>query len=645
MKKAGIILTIVCLLGVLSLSFNQKQDTGTAYAKLYLNKVEQFNRSQQNLLQTIQHASIADESGLGLIKNQIHETRIGLKKIDFWARYFEPIHYKKMNGPLPVEWETEVFEKYEKPYKREGAGLTLAELYLDENSKNKDFLLQLVQSSIDASNAFVADSITENLQHFSSFYLCNRLFLLNLATIYSTGFECPDTSRIIPELHILMEEVDDINHAYNVSFPNTALSNEYLQLYSKALEFIKKQPLHYSSFDHYSFIRDFVNPLFAYNQRLMQQFHVTSRSSMDYSLSKTAGSIFSKDLYYGQNDKGIYLRVKDSVALRLIDSVGKLLFYDPILSANNQRSCNSCHNSAAFFTDPAANTSLQLNRKQSLTRNTPTLINVTYNHLLMLDGKHISMQDQAKAVITNPIELGTNEKEVMNKVLSCSTYKNIFQQLLLYTPQYEDITINHIVSAITFYYSKFSKFSAPFDEMMNNFQHPEPIDAGVQRGFNIFMSKAQCATCHFAPHFNGVKPPYVGSEFEVLGVPADSNYSRINADEGRFGINPANETMHAFRTGTLRNADHTMPYMHNGVFQTMRQVIDFYDGGGGAGRGLNVPNQTLSSDSLKLSEAEKNDLMLFISSLNENIKFEPIPTQLPVSADSHLNKRKVGGEY
>jgi len=71
MKKAGIILTIVCLLGVLSLSFNQKQDTGTAYAKLYLNKVEQFNRSQQNLLQTIQHASIADESGLGLIKNQI----------------------------------------------------------------------------------------------------------------------------------------------------------------------------------------------------------------------------------------------------------------------------------------------------------------------------------------------------------------------------------------------------------------------------------------------------------------------------------------------------------------------------------------------------------------------------------------------
>jgi cytochrome c peroxidase len=177
---------------------------------------------------------------------------------------------------------------------------------------------------------------------------------------------------------------------------------------------------------------------------------------------------------------------------------------------------------------------------------------------------------------------------------------------------------------------------------MNN---KEILSSEGIEGFNLFMSKAQCATCHFVPQFNGVKPPYVGSEFEVLGVPADSNYSRINADEGRFGINPANETMHAFRTGTLRNADHTMPYMHNGVFQTMRQVIDFYDGGGGAGRGLNVPNQTLSSDSLKLSEAEKNDLMLFISSLNENIKFEPIPTQLPVSADSHLNKRKVGGEY
>jgi cytochrome c peroxidase len=103
--------------------------------------------------------------------------------------------------------------------------------------------------------------------------------------------------------------------------------------------------------------------------------------------------------------------------------------------------------------------------------------------------------------------------------------------------------------------------------------------------------------------------------------------------------------MRAFRTGTIRNADHTKPYMHNGIFTSMKQVIDFYDGGGGAGKGLDVANQTLSSDSLRLSIAEKNDLMLFISSLNEKIEFEEPPAVLPLSTDKKLNKRKVGGEY
>ncbi len=159
------------------------------------------------------------------------------------------------------------------------------------------------------------------------------------------------------------------------------------------------------------------------------------------------------------------------------------------------------------------------------------------------------------------------------------------------------------------------------------------------------MSKAQCATCHFAPQFNGVKPPFVGSEFEVLGVPADTGYKKLNTDQGRWLINPATETLRAFRTGTIRNADHTKPYMHNGIFNSMQQVIDFYDGGGGAGRKLDVPNQTLSSDSLRLSPAEKKDLVLFISSLTEKIEFEEPPATLPTSTDKKLNKRKVGGVY
>ena len=85
--------------------------------------------------------------------------------------------------------------------------------------------------------------------------------------------------------------------------------------------------------------------------------------------------------------------------------------------------------------------------------------------------------------------------------------------------------------------------------------------------------------------------------------------------------------------------------MHNGVFQTLEQVIDLYDAGGGAGRKLAVDNQTLSTDSLKLNKTEKSELIAFIKSLNENIIFEAPPPTLPASSNKELNRRRVGGEY
>jgi cytochrome c peroxidase len=541
-----------------------------------------------------------------------------------------------------VEWETEVFEKFEKPYKREGAGLTLAELYLEEQTVKKDSLIQLITASVAASATYSADSITKNLQNFSTFYLCNRLYLLNLAAIYTTGFECPDTSAVIPELSSMMMSVENIYSTYNQSFSNTALTDHYLSLYKQAIEFVNEQPQQYSSFDHFTFISNYVNPLFSINQQLIRQYKVASGSSVDYSLNKSATSIFSKQLYNGQNGKGIFLRVKDEAALAQLNETGKLLFYDPLLSGNNQRSCISCHKSTEYFTDTSVTTSLKYNRVEFLARNTPSLINANYNHLLMLDGKHISLQNQLTDVITSHDELNCNQEQLLQKILSCPDYKKRFKFLLQYTPQETEISFDHVLSALTFYYTKFSNYNAPFDDAINK---QYSINDDVKKGFNLFMSKAQCATCHFVPQFNGVKPPYVGSEFEVLGVPKDTGYAGLSKDMGRYLVNPATETRNAFRTGSIRNADHTKPYMHNGIFNSLQQVIDFYDAGGGAGKGLTVPNQTLSSDSLHLTPLEKKELLLFISSLNEKIQFDDAPLSLPASTDKKLNKRKVGGNY
>ncbi|MEO6302087.1 MAG: cytochrome c peroxidase [Bacteroidia bacterium] len=641
MKKRYLL--TLAFFGILICSFlSFKNSSEQNYFANYNMQLLNFENRQSQLLKNIEKSDLTSEIDRNKIRIQINFTRNALKSIDFWLRYLEPIAYKKINGPLPVEWETEVFEKFEKPYKREGTGLTLAALYLEEEDIQKDSLIKLITSSINSCLTYNADSITAGLKTYHHFFLCNRLFLLNLAAIYTTGFECPDTSRIIPELRLMLTDVSGIYNSFNESFPQTNLPENYLTLYKNALAFVKAQPNNHQQFDHFTFIKDYVNPLFAFNQQLIKEYNVVSKSYVDYSLNKNSTSIFSKNLYNGQNTKGIFLRVNDAKVLAEIEKIGKLLFYDPILSGNNMRSCASCHKPENYFTDTLTATSFQFDGKTYLQRNSPSLINAQYNHLILLDGKHISLQHQTKDVITNPLELGSNEREVLEKILSCVDYKKAFKEFLKYTPTEKEISMEHICSSITLYYNKFSKYYSPFDMAMNN---KENIEEPVKKGFNVFMSKAQCATCHFAPQFNGVKPPYVGSEFEVLGVPKDTNYSALSIDKGRFGINPATETENAFRTGTIRNAAKTAPYMHNGVFKTLNQVIDFYDCGGGAGKGLKVNNQTLSSDSLHLTKDDKTYLLAFIRSLNENVAFEKVPEKLPESKIKNLNKRKVSGEY
>ena len=402
------------------------------------------------------------------------------------------------------------------------------------------------------------------------------------------------------------------------------------------------QPADHNAFDHFRFIKDYVNPLFTMNQQMINTYKVRSVSYNDYSLSNSCRSMFEKSLFTGQNTKGVYSLVKDKDILEEVKQTGRLLFYDPVLSGNNERSCASCHKPKQYFTDTTVATALQFSKAATLPRNTPTLINVVYNHLLMLDGRHISLQAQGKDVTTNPVEMGSKEEEIVKKVMSCSEYKKAFKKYLKYTTDEKEVTFAHIISAVTFYYSGFSAFYSPFDDAMND---NKPFDDESRRGFNLFMGKAKCATCHFVPHFNGVRPPYISTEFEVLGVPADSAYTKLSDDKGRYMVNPAPETFMAFRTGSLRNAQYTKPYMHNGVFTTLEQVIDFYNTGGGAGRKLDVRNQTLSPEPLNLTQAEKKELISFIRSLNENIIFQDPPAELPASAIRELNSRRVGGVY
>jgi cytochrome c peroxidase len=640
--KRNIILSIaVAIIALACFSFKDNSDPAK-YVAGYRAELSALADGQRLLLDHIAKTNLSDSNDLAALRAAIHTARLNLKGIDFWLRYLSPNDYRRMNGPLPVEWETEVFEKFEKPYRREGAGLILAELYLDEETPVKDTLSKLISASLAVVQNYAADTITRELASYHHFFLCNRLYLLNLAAVYTTGFECPDTSRVIPELRAMLHSTRKIYELYNESFPAHPVSQAYRSLYDSAIRFTDTQPAAYSAFDHFGFIKDYVNPLFALNAGMMQEYGVVSHSLVDYTLNKSATSIFSKALYRGQNAKGLYTRIRDPALLADIDRVGKLLFYDPILSGNNKRSCASCHKPSQCFTDTLGSTAFAFNHKDFLSRNTPSLVNADFNHLAMLDGAHISLQHQAKGVMTNAREMGGREAEIVKKVMSCEEYANCFKKLLAYTPQEPQVSLEHIASALTMFYARFSASESPFDAAI---QSAKPLDANAHHGFNLFMSRAQCATCHFVPQFNGVKPPYVGSEFEVLGVPRDTAFRMISPDSGRYLVNPASQTMHAFRTGTVRNAARTAPYMHNGVFRSLHEVIDFYDRGGGAGRGLAVENQTLSADSLHLTMADKRALIAFVESLNETFSIDIPPVRLPRSKITALNSRKPGGVY
>ena len=156
-------------------------------------------------------------------------------------------------------------------------------------------------------------------------------------------------------------------------------------------------------------------------------------------------------------------------------------------------------------------------------------------------------------------------------------------------------------------------------------RNEKEISEDAKKGFNLFMGKANCATCHFAPHFSGLVPPFFNeNESEVLGVtkkPITNLPIELDGDRGRINSNVKKENSwiyeNSFKTMTVRNIALTKPYFHNGAFNTLEEVIDFYNEGGGEGLGLPMKNQTLPADKLDLTEIEKKQLIAFLNTLTD----------------------------
>lgn len=325
--------------------------------------------------------------------------------------------------------------------------------------------------------------------------------------------------------------------------------------------------------------------------------------------------------------------------------LGRQLFFDPLLSSNNERSCASCHNPQYAFSDGLAK-SEAMDHNGTVSRNSPGLVNVAFQHEYFYDHRAQSLEQQIDHVIFNPKEFGGSFEQIINKLNQSEEYSKQFAEAFPAYPKNKAIQTKTIQNAIGAYVRSLVALNSPFDKFIRGESNELSISA--QRGFNVFMGKAQCGTCHFPPLFNGTVPPkFMDTESEALGILTsfDTIHPTLDSDQGRFNEIQSPVMEKAFKTSTVRNTKLTAPYMHNGSFKTLEEVILFYDHGGGAGLGLDVPNQTLPSSRLNLNKQEIKDLVSFMESLTDTAGSTTIPRSLPRISSEVLNKRKIGGNY
>lgn len=298
--------------------------------------------------------------------------------------------------------------------------------------------------------------------------------------------------------------------------------------------------------------------------------------------------------------------------------LGRLLFFDPILSGDNTVACASCHHPSNGFTDnrPVA-TGI---RGQKGTRSAPTIWNAAFYREQFWDGRAATLEDQAKGPIQNPIEMGEDPAHLIAELQAIPEYASRFAAAFGGGGA-SVITLDNIAAALAAFERTQLAVNTPFDRYAAGELGAMPPAA--VRGLNLFRSvSTRCFECHGTPTF-------ANPDFKVIGVPSVSDSAKLDADLGRGALVPGKAYFNAFKVPTLRNIAKTAPYMHNGVFKTLEEVLTFYAEGGGLGHGYHPDNIDDKIRKFDLSASEKADLVAFLNALTDESLLPAIPAQVP----------------
>jgi cytochrome c peroxidase len=282
--------------------------------------------------------------------------------------------------------------------------------------------------------------------------------------------------------------------------------------------------------------------------------------------------------------------------------LGRTLFFDPILSGSEIRSCASCHNPGLSWADgqPRAVGENQL----LLSLRTPTLLNVAWTPKLGWDGHFRNLESVAMGPITSPDNMNLSEHELVARLVAIPGYVDAFD-----AAYGEDrITGRKVEMALATFERTIVSDQAPFDRWLAGDE--TAISESASRGFALFNGRANCAACHSGWAFTD-------ASFHDIGSARDD-------DVGRGRLFPTSVALqYAFKTPTLRDVARRAPYMHDGSVATLEDVIALYDRGG-----IERPSRAEEIHPLGLTGDEKADLIAFLQTLNgvpERVSFPELP--------------------
>lgn len=545
--------------------------------------------------------AIALSRSAPVVQAAFRRARLAYKRVEFLSAYYSPETTRALNGPnLP---EVDDDGRVNAP---EGFQVLEEQLFSQVNGTDRAKAEQT--AAVIRSNINRLRKISESNELTDSHVFdAMRLEVFRVITLGITGFDSPVAFHSLSEAVSALESLKYPLKAYTLTDRNPELAGQLDRAFAGAIGSLRTET-DFDRFDRLGFIADHANVLSGLlldAQRALAIPVFTERRLLrPAARTLTDSGIFDADYFVNVDEQR-------STPARV--ALGKMLFYDSILSGGN-RTCATCHQPDKAFTDGEPKSLAAGIGGRRIQRNAPTLLNASLQAAQFADSRVTFLEDQASDVIQNRDEMHGSLPDAVRALGNHRQYRALFAQSYR-----EGVTEHTLKNAVASYVRSLTSLDSRVDRYFrvpNRREAAGLLTAEEKHGFNLFMGKGKCATCHFFPLFNGTVPPaYQETESEVIGTPATAAGKAVDPDVGKFVLTNREPHRRAFKTPTVRHAVKTAPYMHNGVYQTLDQVVDFYNKGGGNGLGFNLDNQTLPFDKLNLTEPEKKALVTFMEAL------------------------------